>query len=60
MMLLISRFQFCLLFDRAGVVGADGPTHNEHDVSFISVSLNVVIMAPSDENECRMLHTGLD
>ena len=46
--------------DRAGVVGADGPTHNgSYDVSFIRCLPNVVIMAPSDENECRqMLHTG--
>ena len=46
--------------DRAGVVGADGPTHNgSYDVSFIRCLPNIVIMAPSDENECRqMLHTG--
>lgn len=46
--------------DRAGVVGADGPTHNgSYDVSFIRCLPNIVIMAPSDENECRqMLYTG--
>ena len=46
--------------DRAGVVGADGPTHNgSYDVSFIRCLPNIVIMAPSDENECRqMLNTG--
>ena len=46
--------------DRAGVVGADGPTHNgSYDVSFIRCLPDVIIMAPSDENECRqMLYTG--
>lgn len=46
--------------DRAGVVGADGATHNgSYDVSFIRCLPDVVIMAPSNENECRqMLHTG--
>ena len=43
--------------DRAGVVGADGPTHNgSFDESFLRCML---LMAPADENECRqMLYTG--
>ncbi|WP_367680762.1 1-deoxy-D-xylulose-5-phosphate synthase [Candidatus Fukatsuia anoeciicola] len=46
--------------DRAGLVGADGQTHQgAFDLSFMRCIPNMVIMAPSDENECRqMLHTG--
>ncbi|MBC3764547.1 1-deoxy-D-xylulose-5-phosphate synthase [Neptunicella marina] len=46
--------------DRAGIVGADGPTHQgAFDISFMRCIPNMVIMAPSDENECRqMLYTG--
>ena len=46
--------------DRAGVVGADGPTHQgAFDIPFMRCIPNLVIMAPSDENECRqMLYTG--
>ena len=46
--------------DRAGLVGADGPTHaGSFDLSYLRCIPNIVIMAPSDENECRqMLSTG--
>ncbi|MBZ9611995.1 1-deoxy-D-xylulose-5-phosphate synthase [Rheinheimera maricola] len=46
--------------DRAGVVGADGPTHQgAFDISFLRCIPNMLIMVPSDENECRqMLYTG--
>lgn len=46
--------------DRAGVVGADGPTHQgAFDIPFLRCIPNMVIMTPSDENECRqMLFTG--
>jgi len=46
--------------DRAGIVGADGPTHQgAFDISFMRCIPNLVIMTPSDENECRnMLYTG--
>ncbi len=46
--------------DRAGLVGADGPTHNgSYDVSFLRCLPNMTVMAPADENECRqMLYTG--
>lgn len=46
--------------DRAGIVGADGPTHQgTFDLSFLRCIPNLVIMTPSDENECRqMLYTG--
>ncbi|WP_107855572.1 1-deoxy-D-xylulose-5-phosphate synthase [Neisseria weaveri] len=42
--------------DRAGIVGADGPTHaGLYDLSFLRCVPNMVIAAPSDENECRLL-----
>jgi len=46
--------------DRAGLVGADGATHNGNfDLSYLRCIPNMVIMAAADENECRqMLHTG--
>jgi 1-deoxy-D-xylulose-5-phosphate synthase len=46
--------------DRAGLVGSDGPTHaGSFDLSFLRCIPNMMIMAPSDENECRqMLYTG--
>ena len=46
--------------DRAGIVGADGPTHQgAFDISFIRCIPNMVLMVPSDEDECRqMLYTG--
>ncbi|WJG08413.1 1-deoxy-D-xylulose-5-phosphate synthase [Aliiglaciecola sp. LCG003] len=46
--------------DRAGIVGADGPTHQgAFDISFLRCIPNLVIMVPGDENECRqMLYTG--
>lgn len=46
--------------DRAGIV-ADGPTHSGiFDFSFLSCIPNMVVMAPSDANECRhMLYTGV-
>jgi 1-deoxy-D-xylulose-5-phosphate synthase len=49
-----------LAVDRAGLVGADGPTHaGSFDLSFLRCIPNMVIMTPSDENECRqMLTTG--
>jgi len=46
--------------DRAGLVGSDGPTHaGSFDLSFLRCVPNMLVMAPSDENECRkMLFTG--
>ena len=46
--------------DRAGLVGQDGPTHHgAFDLSFLRCIPNMVIGAPSDENECRqMLYTA--
>lgn len=46
--------------DRGGLVGADGATHaGSFDLSFMRCIPNILIMAPSDENQCRqMLYTG--
>ena len=42
--------------DRAGQVGADGATHaGSFDLSFARCLPNMVVMAPADENECRLL-----
>jgi 1-deoxy-D-xylulose-5-phosphate synthase len=47
-----------LAVDRAGLVGADGPTHaGSFDLSYLRCIPNMVIAAPSDENECRQLLT---
>ena len=49
-----------LAIDRAGLVGADGPTHaGSFDLAYLRCIPNMMIMAASDENECRqMLSTG--
>jgi 1-deoxy-D-xylulose-5-phosphate synthase len=42
--------------DRAGLVGSDGATHQgSFDISFLRCIPNMVVMTPSDENECRQL-----
>ncbi|MBL8408413.1 MAG: 1-deoxy-D-xylulose-5-phosphate synthase [Candidatus Accumulibacter sp.] len=44
--------------DRGGLVGADGPTHHgAFDLSFLSCIPNMVVMTPSDEDECRKMLT---
>lgn len=49
-----------LCLDRAGLVGADGPTHHGvFDYSYLRHIPNMVVMAPKDENELRdMLYTA--
>ncbi len=51
---------FCL--DRAGIVGADGPTHQGmYDIAYLRCIPNIVLMAPKDEAELqRMLVTGIN
>ncbi len=46
--------------DRAGLVGADGATHaGNYDMAYLRCIPNMIVMAASDENECRrMLTTG--
>ena len=50
---------FCL--DRAGVVGADGPTHQGlYDIAYLRCLPNMTLMAPKDEAELqRMIVTGI-
>ena len=57
---VVQNLPVLFAIDRAGLVGADGPTHNgSYDLSFLRCLPNLVIMAPADENECRqMLYTG--
>lgn len=56
----IQNLPVLFAIDRAGLV-ADGPTHSGNfDLSYLRCIPNMLIMAPSDANECRlMLHTGL-
>ncbi|QNP29252.1 1-deoxy-D-xylulose-5-phosphate synthase [Cylindrospermopsis curvispora] len=51
---------FCL--DRAGIVGADGPTHQGmYDIAYLRCIPNMVLMAPKDEAELqRMVVTGVE
>ncbi len=48
--------------DRAGLVGADGPTHaGSFDITYLSTLPNFVVMAASDENELvKMINTSVD
>jgi 1-deoxy-D-xylulose-5-phosphate synthase len=57
---VVQELPVLFAIDRAGCVGADGPTHNgSYDLSFMRCLPGMVIMAPADENECRqMLYTG--
>jgi len=56
----IQNLPVLFAIDRAGLVGADGPTHAGNlDLSYLRCVPNILIMTPSDENECRqMLTTG--
>ncbi|ACR68273.1 1-deoxy-D-xylulose-5-phosphate synthase [Edwardsiella ictaluri] len=58
----IQRLPVLFAIDRGGIVGADGQTHQgAFDLSFLRCIPNLVIMTPSDENECRqMLQTGYE
>ncbi|MEJ2057738.1 MAG: 1-deoxy-D-xylulose-5-phosphate synthase [Desulfofustis sp.] len=57
----IPNLPVTLAIDRAGVVGADGPTHHGvFDLSFLRVIPNLIFMAPKDEEELRhMLFTAV-
>ena len=48
--------------DRAGLVGADGPTHaGSFDITYLSTLPNFIVMAPSDESELiKMINTSVD
>ncbi len=57
----IQNLPVVFALDRGGLVGADGATHHgAFDLSFLRCIPGLVVMAPSDEAECRrMLSTGL-
>lgn len=56
----IQKLPVLFAIDRAGLVGADGPTHAGNlDLSYLRCVPNMLLMTPADENECRqMLSTG--
>ncbi len=58
--IMLQQLPVLFAIDRAGVVGPDGATHaGSYDLSYLRCLPGVVVMCPSDENECRqMLHTG--
>jgi 1-deoxy-D-xylulose-5-phosphate synthase len=55
----IQNLPVCFVLDRAGIVGADGPTHQgQYDISYLRCVPNFTVMAPKDEAELqRMLVT---
>ena len=57
---VVQKLPVLFAIDRAGLVGADGPTHNgSYDISYMRCLPDMVVMTPADENECRqMLYTG--
>lgn len=55
----IQNLPVLFAIDRAGLVGADGPTHaGSFDLSYLRSIPNMLIMAPADENECRQMLTS--
>jgi 1-deoxy-D-xylulose-5-phosphate synthase len=58
----LQRLPVTFALDRGGLVGADGKTHQgAFDLAYLRCVPNLVVMAPSDENELRhMLHTALE
>ena len=57
----IQKLPVTFVLDRAGVVGADGPTHQgQYDISYLRAVPNFTVMAPKDEAELqRMLVTAI-
>ena len=52
----LQKLDVTFAIDRAGLVGQDGPTHHgAFDLTYLRCVPNMVIAAPSDENECRQL-----
>ncbi len=58
----IQKLPVSFVLDRAGIVGADGPTHQgQYDISYMRAIPNFVLMAPKDEAELqRMLITSIN
>jgi 1-deoxy-D-xylulose-5-phosphate synthase len=57
----IQKLPVTFVLDRAGIVGADGPTHQgQYDISYLRAVPNFTVMAPKDEAELqRMLVTAI-
>ena len=57
----IQKLPVTFVLDRAGIVGADGPTHQgQYDISYLRCVPNFTVMAPKDEAELqRMLVTAI-
>jgi 1-deoxy-D-xylulose-5-phosphate synthase len=54
----LQKLPMVLALDRAGIVGADGPTHaGLYDIAFLRCVPHVSVACPADENECRQLLT---
>jgi 1-deoxy-D-xylulose-5-phosphate synthase len=52
----IQNLPIVFALDRAGLVGGDGATHNgAFDLTYLRCVPNMVVMAPSDENQCRQM-----
>ena len=50
----IQNLPVVFALDRAGIVGADGATHNgAFDIAYLRAIPNLAVLTPSDENECR-------
>jgi 1-deoxy-D-xylulose-5-phosphate synthase len=58
----IQKLPVFMCLDRAGIVGADGPTHQGlYDIAYMRCIPNLVVMAPKDEAEMqRMIVTGVE
>jgi len=58
----VQNLDVTFAIDRAGIVGADGATHQGlYDIAYLRTLPNMVVMAPRDENELRqMLRTAIE
>jgi 1-deoxy-D-xylulose-5-phosphate synthase len=58
----LQKLHVVFVLDRAGLVGADGPTHHgSFDLAYLRLIPDIVIMAPKDESELRnMLYTAVE
>ncbi len=58
----VQNLDVTFVLDRAGIVGADGATHQGlYDFAYLGTLPNMIVMAPKDENELRhMLKTAIE
>jgi 1-deoxy-D-xylulose-5-phosphate synthase len=55
---VLQKLPVMFAIDRAGIVGADGPTHaGSFDLTYLRCLPNTTVMTPADENECRQMLT---